>query len=235
DAQRFVALGAPPARVAVLGNLKFDQTVPDAQLESGRALRERLGAQRPVWVAASTHEGEEEIVLAAHRELLRTHAAALLILVPRHPQRFDAVARLVQKAGLACERRSALGAIPDSPSPISVLLGDSMGEMFMYFAACDVAFVGGSLVPVGGHNVLEPALLGKPVLFGPHMHNFVAARELLMAADAAVEIGAASLADALAALLADPQRRARMGAAGHAAVAANRGARERLLALIEAS
>ncbi|MEW6166999.1 MAG: lipid IV(A) 3-deoxy-D-manno-octulosonic acid transferase [Pseudomonadota bacterium] len=235
DAQRFRALGAPDERVSVMGNIKLDQTAPQDQLERGQALRERLGGQRPAWVAASTHEGEEEIALAAHRELLRAQPGALLILVPRHPQRFDAVARQIEKAGLAYVRRSALETIPDSRFPIPVLLGDSMGEMFMYFAACDVAFVGGSLVPIGGHNVLEPALLGKPVLFGPHMHNFVAARELLMAVDAAVEIRAASLADALAALLADPQRRARMGGAGHAAVAANRGARERLLALIERS
>lgn len=231
DAERFRALGAPAQRVSAIGNLKFDQSAPEAQLEAGRALRERLGVTRPVWIAASTHEGEEEIVLAAHRELRRTLADALLILVPRHPQRFDAVARMVERSGLSCRRRSALEA--DDVPLASVLLGDSMGEMFMYFAAADVAFVGGSLVAVGGHNVLEPALLGKPVLFGPHMHNFVAARELLLGADAAVEVSERSLADSLAVLLADAQRRERMGEAGYAAVAANRGARERLLALIE--
>lgn len=230
DAGRFRALGAPVQRVSAIGNLKFDQSVPEAQLEAGRALRERLGERRPVWIAASTHEGEEEIVLAAHCELRRTLPDALLVLVPRHPQRFDGVARLVERSGLSCRRRSRLDAEDASSAP--VLLGDSMGEMFMYFAAADVAFVGGSLVPVGGHNVLEPALLGKPVLFGPHMHNFVAARELLLGAGAAVEVGERLLADSLAALLGDAQRRERMGEAGYAAVAANRGARERLLALI---
>lgn len=231
DAERFRMLGAPTQRVSAIGNLKFDQSAPEAQLEAGRALRERLGASRPVWIAASTHEGEEEIVLAAHRELRRTLPEALLLLVPRHPQRFDGVARLVERSGLSGRRRSTLET--EDVASAAVLLGDSMGEMFMYFAAADVAFVGGSLVPVGGHNVLEPALLGKPVLFGPHMHNFVAARELLLGADAAVEVSERSLADSLAVLLTDAQRRQRMGEAGYAAVAANRGARERLLVLIE--
>lgn len=231
DAARFRALGAPAQRVSAIGNLKFDQSVPEAQLEAGRALRERLGGSRAVWIAASTHEGEEENVLAAHRELRRALPDALLVLVPRHPQRFDAVARLIDRSGLSCRRRTALDA--EDTLSAAVLLGDSMGEMFMYFAAADVAFVGGSLVPVGGHNVLEPALLGKPVVFGPYMHNFVAARELLLGADAAVEISERSLADSLAVLLGDARRRERMGEAGYAAVAANRGARERLLALIE--
>ncbi len=235
DAERFRALGAPPQRVSVMGNLKFDQTVPDAQLDAGRALRAQLGPQRPVWIAASTHDGEEEAVLAAHRALRRQLPEAVLILVPRHPQRFDAVERLIGNAGFDGARRSALARHGANETLLraGVLLGDSMGEMFMYFAAADVAFVGGSLVPVGGHNVLEPALLGKPVLFGPHMHNFIAARELLLAAGAAVEAQAQDLASALGALMTDPGRCQRMGEAGYAAVAANRGARERLLALLE--
>lgn len=230
DADRFRALGASPARVRTVGNIKFDQTAPPAQIEAGTALREALGAQRPVWIAASTHDGEEAIALAAHRELLKAHADALLILVPRHPQRFDAVVRLIERSGMDYLRRSA-GAPAALPCP--VFLGDSMGEMFMYFAAADIAFVGGSLVPVGGHNVLEPALLGKPVLFGPHMHNFVAARELLIDADAGVEVAADTLATVLGQLFENASRRAAMGRAGQAAVAANRGARDRLLALLD--
>jgi 3-deoxy-D-manno-octulosonic-acid transferase len=151
------------------------------------------------------------------------------MLVPRHPQRFDEVARLIGRSGLRAARRSA-GA-PDAQT--QVLLGDSMGEMYAYFAAADVAFVGGSLAPVGGHNVLEPAALGLPVLFGPHMHNFVAARELLLQHEAAEEIATAGLAPALLRLLDDPVRRDRMGAAGRAAVEANRGALQRVLALLE--
>ncbi|MFA5938969.1 MAG: lipid IV(A) 3-deoxy-D-manno-octulosonic acid transferase [Sinimarinibacterium sp.] len=234
DAQRFRDLGAPAARVSTMGNIKFDQAVPDAQIAAGRTLREGLGAQRAVWVAASTHEGEEEAVLAAHRQLLASRPDALLILVPRHPQRFDAVARLIEKSGVSHARRSQLTTTADAGATVSVLLGDSMGEMFMYFAAADVAFVGGSLVPVGGHNVLEPAQLAKPVLFGPHMHNFIAARDLLLEAGGGQQTDADGLAAAVSALLADGERREAMGRAGQAAVAANRGARDRLLALIEA-
>lgn len=233
DAQRFRELGAPAARVSTMGNIKFDQAVPEAQVAAGRALRERLGARRPVWIAASTHEGEEEAVLAAQRALQKSQPAALLILVPRHPQRFDAVARLIERSGLACVRRSQLETTLVSGTA-SILLGDSMGEMFMYFAAADVAFVGGSLVPVGGHNVLEPAQLAKPVLFGPHMHNFVAARDLLLEAGGGQQTEADGLAAVLSSLLVDGEKRAAMGNAALTAVAANRGARERLLALIDA-
>jgi 3-deoxy-D-manno-octulosonic-acid transferase len=233
DAARFRALGAPPERVAVMGNIKFDQPLPDAQIALGRRLRARLGA-RPVWVAASTHEGEDELVLAAHRALLTALPDAALLLVPRHPQRFDAVARLVEKARFSVQRRSALGALDGAGATIDaqVLLGDSMGEMFAYFAAADVAFVGGSLVAVGGHNVLEPAALGLPVLFGPQMHNFVAARDLLLDAHGGIEVSAASLPDTLQVLLVDAARRRAIGDAGRAVVAANRGALQKLLAVI---
>lgn len=235
DADRFRALGAPVAQVRAIGNLKFDQTVPETQLAQGRQLRHCLGSA-PVWIAASTHEGEDEAALQAHREVRKTLPNAVLILVPRHPQRFDAVATQVERHALSLCRRSRLdlaAATPLQPPP-AVLLGDSMGEMFSYFAASDVAFVGGSLVPVGGHNVLEAAALGLPVLFGPHMHNFVAARDLLLEAGAAVEVDAASLADQLLALLAAPERRSRMGQAGQAAVEANRGTLDRLLASLDA-
>lgn len=239
DAERFAALGAPG--VSVAGNLKFDLALPEAQLARGQRIRAALGATRPVWIAASTHEGEEEIALAAQLQLLRTLPTALLILVPRHPQRFDAVARLAERAGLRLLRRSALdfpadGATPAPGEPPQVLLGDSMGEMLAYLEASDLAFVGGSFVPVGGHNVLEPAALGKPVLFGPQMHNFLPARELLLGCEAAQELAEPSaLAEAVLALLADPARRRTMGAAGAAAVAANRGALQRLLDLVAAA
>ncbi|HZP13222.1 MAG TPA: lipid IV(A) 3-deoxy-D-manno-octulosonic acid transferase [Nevskiaceae bacterium] len=229
DADRFRALGAP--RVTVMGNIKFDMTVPEDKVRAGRELRERLGASRPVWIAASTHEGEEERALAAHAQVLEKMTDAMLILVPRHPQRFDAAAKAIEKAGMRFVRRSA-STIP-APAP-SVFLGDSMGEMFMYFAAADVAFVGGSLVGVGGHNVLEPAALGVPVLFGPHMFNFLPARELLLQSKAGIEIAdSRALADALLELFAAPKRAQGMGRAGRAAVEANRGALDRLLQIID--
>lgn len=235
DAERFSALGAP--RVSVAGNLKFDLAIPEAQLVRGQRIRAALGAAGPVWIAASTHEGEDEIALAAHAAVLKALPEALLILVPRHPQRFDAVARLVERSGLRLLRRSALDFPEGRPAPNSrsqVLLGDSMGEMLAYLEASDLAFVGGSFVPVGGHNVLEPAALGRPVLFGPHMHNFLPARELLLGRGAALELSDASeLGEAVQRMLSSPAERARMGEAGRAAVAANRGALQRLLALIE--
>ncbi len=228
DAARFIALGAP--RVSVMGNIKFDLQLPLQQIDAGHSLREDIGATRPVWVAASTHEGEETIVLRAHAALLRTRPDALLILVPRHPQRFDAAARTIEQQGLRHVRRSQ-----NSPAAqASVLLGDSMGELLAYYAAADVAFVGGSLVDVGGHNVLEPAAIGLPVLFGPQMHNFVAARELLLGAGAALEVtDTGTLAARVAELLGDAALRTRMGDAGRATVAANRGALQRLLQLMD--
>lgn len=229
DAERFAALGAP--RVRNLGNLKFDIDPPETQVNAGHALRERLGRERRVWIAASTHEGEESAALSAHLSIRQTMPDALLLLVPRHPQRFDEVARRIEKTGMRFERRSAL----IDPATCAVLLGDSLGEMWMYLAASDLAFVGGSLVPVGGHNVLEPAALSLPVMFGPHMHNFLPARELLLEAGAARELsGADELAAAVTALLSDTALRTHMGEAGSAAVLANRGALERLLKLLGA-
>lgn len=227
DAERFRALGA--REVSVMGNIKFDLAIAPAQVEAGRALRTAIGP-RPVWIAASTHAGEEAAALTAHAAVRARHADALLILVPRHPQRFEETAALIERAGFAQARRTR----PQGLDHAAVLLGDSMGELLAYYAAADVGFVGGSLVPVGGHNVLEPAALGLPVLFGPQMHNFLPARELLLGGDAALEIAdAGALGQAVAALLADAPRRERMGAAGRAAVAANRGALDRLLALLD--
>lgn len=226
DAARFSALGA--RRVRVMGNIKFDLAVPDAQLAAGSELRRRIGT-RAVWIAASTHEGEEDAALAAHVELRRHQPDALLILVPRHPQRFDAAARSIERAGLSYVRRSGNA----DPAAAAVLLGDSMGEIFLYYAAADATFVGGSLVGVGGHNVLEPAAIGLPVVFGPQMHNFLAARDLLIGCGAAIQVEtAAALAPTIQRLLGDTALRTRMGEAGRAAIAANRGALQRLLQFI---
>jgi 3-deoxy-D-manno-octulosonic-acid transferase len=239
DAARFRALGAAKARVRVIGNLKFDLALPLERIDEGRSLRARFG-ERPVWIAASTHDGEEAAALDAHAAILELQPEALLVLVPRHPQRFDGIWSAIEDAGLAGERRSRLAALDRSGhapalDAVQVFLGDSMGEMFLYLAMADVAFVGGSLADIGGHNVLEPAALGLPVLFGPHMDNFVAARELLLEKHAAIEVAdAARLAEELAVLLADTERCAAMGVAGAHAVAGNRGALKRLLAILDA-
>lgn len=230
DAAHFEALGA--RRVEIMGNLKFDIEPPADQVQAGQRLRMLLGADRPVWVAASTHEGEEAAALTAHARVREWLPNALLILVPRHPQRFDEVARLLQRRNFAHLRRSGLDlhAGPASPDAGSVLLGDSLGEMWMYLAAADVAFVGGSLGSSGGHNILEPAVLERPVMFGPSMHNFAQARELLLSTGAAREITQIdSLPRLLIDWLRDPVLRTRMGKAGRRAVAMNRGALARLL------
>ena len=179
DAERFVALGAASSQVEALGNLKFDLERSPKVVAAGQAWRDWLGRVRPVWIAASTHPGEEEQVLAAHRLLLEAQPQALLVLVPRHPERADAVAAAVAAAGLQVLRRGQLAPAPDLPAAgiappgtASVLLVDTLGELMNFYAACDIAYVGGSLVPNGGHNPLEPLVLGLPVLSGPQVFNF---------------------------------------------------------------
>ena len=230
DAGRFEALGAPRARIHVSGNLKFDLPMPAAMQAQGLALRARLGPARPVWIAASTHAGEEEQVLAAHARLRAQLPDALLLLVPRRPERFDEVHALCVAQGFEVERRSA-GLT--APSAAAVFLGDTMGELPAFYAAADVAFVGGSLVPHGGHNLLEPALLAVPVLSGPHVHNFIEISRLLAAAAGLRTVASvAELANTLQALLADPQARAQQAARAGAVIEAHRGATDRTLAAL---
>jgi 3-deoxy-D-manno-octulosonic-acid transferase len=250
DAQRFVALGVPPARVSVVGNIKFDRALPPGLPERGAQLRAHYGAGRPVWVAGSTHAGEEPIVLAAHRQLLGQQPRALLILAPRHPQRFAAAAASISAQGFRYLRRSADAAGDDAPrgdalpgdaprgnasdGDYQVLLLDTLGELADFYAAADVAFVGGSLVPIGGHNLLEPAALGLPVLSGPAQFNAPQIAEALGAQGALTLVhDADELAAALARLLSDREARAVQGAAGRAVIEANRGALARLLRLVE--
>ncbi|MEA3218940.1 MAG: 3-deoxy-D-manno-octulosonic acid transferase [Immundisolibacter sp.] len=230
DGERLLALGLPPRRLTVTGNLKFDAAAPNPA--AGLALRQRLGEGRPVWLAASTHAGEEQAALAAHRRLRAQHPEAVLILAPRHPQRFAEVARLCREQGWATALRSA-----DDGHPCAVYLADSLGELPSLMAAADIVFVGGSLgtspTARGGHNLIEPAQLGKPSLFGPHMNNFAELRELVLAAAAGQQVANdAALAAQIMALLADPARRAAMGQAAQALVAQHRGATARTLALI---
>jgi len=226
DAARLEKLGARAARVT--GNLKFDIEPSHAQLERGAAWKAGWGA-RPVLLAASTREGEEAALL---RAFAAAPADVLLVLVPRHPQRFDAVAALIASEGLPYQRRSEINGADLSPQT-RVLLGDSLGELFAYYAACDVAFVGGSLMPLGGQNLIEAASVGRPVLVGPHTFNFEEATRLAVEAGAAVRVSDADacLASALG-LLNDAPARARMAAAGLAFAARHRGAALRVTALI---
>jgi 3-deoxy-D-manno-octulosonic-acid transferase len=231
DADRFIALGADPARTRVVGNLKFDMRLGEAVAENGRELRRRYLGARPVWTAGSTHEGEEEMVLGAHAALERAVRGALLVLVPRHPQRFEGVAALLERRGLVFDRRGRSETVrPEA----QVLLLDTMGELTAFYAASDVAFVGGSLVPVGGHNLLEPAALGVPVITGTHTQNGPEIARLLIEAGGALEVAdAVALAAAAGRLLADPALRERMGESARSFVEAHRGSLARLLALIE--
>ncbi len=229
EAERFRSLGARPECVEVTGSIKFDLTIDPALLTRAAALRQQWQAtQRPVWIAASTHAGEDEIVLAAHRELLTHNPDALLILVPRHPERFNAVFELSQRQGFSARRRSTDEALLTSDQ---VLLGDTMGELLFLYALADIAFVGGSLVANGGHNLLEPAALGKPVLSGPHLFNFLEIAAQLRAAGALSEVADANgLAERVAQLWREPETALAMRDAGLAVMQANQGALARLLA-----
>lgn len=226
DAARLQKLGADSTYVT--GNLKFDIAPPVAQLERGAAWRQRWG-QRPVLLAASTREDEEVPLLRAFADTAPPEV--LLVLVPRHPQRFDAVAGLIEAAGLAYQRRSTLDG--ELKPQTRVLLGDSLGELFAYYAACDVAFVGGSLMPLGGQNLIEAASVGRPVLVGPHTFNFEEATRLAIEAGAAVRVNdAGDLLENALKLLNDAPARVRMGEAGLAFAARHRGAAARVAALI---
>lgn len=230
DAERFLALGASPARTCVMGNIKFD-VEPDPDVpDKGKAVRAELFGTRPVWIAASTHEGEEELVLDAHGALQRRHPDLLLVLVPRHPERFASVRELVEDRGFSVVSRTE----GQSAGDAAVFLGDTMGEVPMFFVASDVAFVAGSLVPIGGHNLLEPASLGVPVVTGPHNFN---AQDI---ADLFIELGACrqvadpdELVEVVDELLSNPDEATRLGRTGQQVLEQNRGALERLLVLLE--
>ena len=222
DAGRFLALGVPPARVQVTGNVKFDQSMPDEARTRGRDWRARHAAGRPVWVAGSTREGEEAVVLEAHQVVRARHPDALLVLAPRHPQRFAGVRAMLDGSGVAHAVRSAGG----EPGPAdSVYLLDTLGELQAFYAAADLAFVGGSLVPVGGHSLLEPASLGLPLASGPHVQNAPEVAALLAGVGALEPVAdGPALGDAVARCFDDPENARARGERGRESVAANRGA-----------
>lgn len=230
DAGRFIQLGFPAERMQVTGSIKYDLQLPEGLSQWAADLRGSWG-QRPVWIAASTHEGEDEPLLQAHRALLQQQPDALLILVPRHPQRFETVAGLIAAAGFSFSRRSLQQPVT---AQTQVYLGDTLGELLLLYAASDLAFVAGSLAPIGGHNLLEPAAVGVPVITGPHLQNFAEVAELLREAEALQEVASAeALPELLIKLWQDAPLRQQLAAAGRAVVAANRGALQKQRQLIE--
>jgi 3-deoxy-D-manno-octulosonic-acid transferase len=223
DAGRIRALGAP--NVQVTGSIKFDVAPPVEALEKGAWLRERFKG-RPLLLCASTRDGEEALILDAYQRMASRPPGMLLAIVPRHPQRFGEVAQLVQSRRLSLQRRSELAEGDEVTA--DVLLGDSMGEMFAYYAACDCAFVGGSLLPLGGQNLIEPAAVGKPVIVGEHTFNFLQATDEAVHMGAALRVhDAAELLEQAARLLTEPESRERMGERALAFAGHHRGATAR--------
>lgn len=233
DAERLVRLGANRHRLSIAGNTKYDMQVPEGLDLEGARLRESWGAGRPVWIAASTHAGEEIAVIEAHARVLRRFPDALLLWSPRHPERFRNVVQLCRQFGFETATRAEDGT---GRPGIQCFVGDTLGELLLFYAASDVAFVAGSLQPVGGHNVLEPAALGKPVLVGPEMFNFEEITATLEAADAIVRVrDAASLGDAVTRLFAHPEAARAIGGRALRVFLSERGAVDRVMAIIDAA
>jgi len=231
DTERFKRLGAAPERTWVTGNIKFDIELPNDLLQRGDKFRRDNFAGRPVWVAASTHEREEEQVLYAHEIVRRQFPDALLVLVPRHPERFAAVRNLLHREGLNFVART--DGVPCTTGA-EVYLGDTMGDVPLFYAAADVAFVGGSLVPVGGHNLLEPAAVGLPVITGPHLFHTQDIADKFEKVGASIAVDdAGQLGAAVADLLADEAKAADIGGRGREIVQQNKGALDRLLKLLQ--
>lgn len=231
DAERFRSLGARPERTRVTGNIKFDIEIDPELAERGRGFRADTFGERPVWIAASTHHREEEMVLEAHRQVRAAFPHALLLLVPRHPERFDVVRQLLERQEIDYVSRTGAAAVPPSAA---VFLGDTMGEVPLFYSASDVAFVGGTLVPIGGHNLLEPAALGLPVVAGPHLFNTQEIANLFNRVGALTLVrDEHELARSVTELLGNADAARRLGEAGRQLVLDNRGALERLLELVE--
>ncbi len=231
DAERFLSLGASPDRTRITGNIKFDIEIPTELAERGRELRAELFDDRPVWIAASTHEGEDRQVLSAQRQLAQRHPDLLLVLVPRHPHRFTAVRHLIENEHFNLVSRTD-GRACDAAT--DVFLVDTMGEVPLFYAASDIAFVGGSLVPVGGHNLLEPAAVSLPIISGPHVFNAQEIADLFLRLGACrIVADADELAGVIHELLTNPERAHQLGSNGREVLRSNRGALQRLLEMLE--
>lgn len=235
DAERIRAMGAPEDLIEVTRNLKFDMQLPNPGPDAGRDLRAdfRLPADTEIWVAGSTHAGEEEVIVDVYKRLLAERRRLVLILVPRHPERCRILTTMLISRGFAVTLRSQVEERSDLLKPGEILLGDTLGEMLKFYAAADLIFLGGSLVPVGGHNVLEASLLRKPVVFGPYMHNFREISRLLLEAGGGAQVADADdLHATLGRLLADSGLRRRMGEGGYALLQNNAGATEQTVGAI---
>lgn len=231
DRQRLIDLGASSKQTHTVGNLKYDIKLATGIKEQAKAMREMWNKERPVLIAASTHEGEEQIILDAARYIRSKLPNLLLIIVPRHPERFDRVTALSQRSGCNTIRRSEHR---PCNSDVEVFIVDTMGELPLFYACSDVSFVGGSLVPVGGHNLLEPAALGSSIMTGPHYFNFNEITELFISEKASVVINdTESLANQALSLLIDSQERQRMTQAAHSIIVKSQGASSRLINLIK--
>lgn len=231
DMKRLLALGADQRKITITGNLKFDIKVPTDLSEPSKALRNQLGNNRFIWIAASTHEGEEKLILKAHRSICQDKNEALLILVPRHPQRFNAVRNLCEENFKTISRSHTNENIT---AETQVYLADTMGEMMLLYSVADIAFIGGSLVAIGGHNSIEAAALAKPIITGPHLTNFTKVSELFLKAEAQIIIhDERSLADTVLDLINDADKRHHMGQQALQVVNKNRGALEKQLAIVK--
>jgi len=234
DAERFIRLGIAREKVSVTGSIKFDIDINEQINQNGQALRRQLGTQRPIWIAASTHFGEDEQILAAHKEILDQHSDALLILVPRHPERFNAIFEMAQKQFVTVRRTESDDKIIDAS--VQVYLGDTMGEMLTLMSAADVCFMGGSLLgdKVGGHNILEPAALAKPILTGPSYFNFKDITDALIEVKAVTVCHSSSqLATAISDLFTQPEIGKECGNIALNLVNKNKGALEKTLTAIK--
>ncbi len=231
DGQRFIELGLKRSQLVITGSLKFDISVTPELAARAITLRHQWAPHRPVWIATSTHEGEETLILDAHRQLLSCHPDLLLILVPRHPERFDKAQELTQKAGFSYTRRST-GHVPQTHT--QVVIGDTMGELMLLYGIADIAFIGGSLVEKGGHNPLEAAAHAIPVVMGPHTFNFKNICAKLEQANGLIIVtDTPSLVDKVSLLLADKESRLSYGRHAAEVLRENQGALQRLLHLLE--
>lgn len=231
DGERFIELGLPPASLRITGTVKFDLAVDDQVLAKATQLRRLWGEQRPVFIAASTHEGEDEQVLEAFKMIRKELTDSLLVIVPRHPERFQPVADLVAGQGWALARHSEGGNID---SDIAVVVGDTMGELLVLLGASDVAFIGGSLEPVGGHNMLEALAVGTPAITGPHVFNFAMVAQMLTELEVLETVTTPlGLGGAVLRLLTNTEQRQILAAKGKQVVDENRGAIDRLLTIVE--
>lgn len=231
DAERFISFGAESEKVFVTGNLKFDINVPPSIKEQAQSLKRYFSVNRPIWIAASTHDGEDEIILNAHVNIMKEYADAILIIAPRHPERSDKIETLCKKLGLNFVKRSDQKTFT---SDHAVYLLDTLGELLLHYAASQVAFVGGSLVTTGGQNMMEPASLGLPVITGPHTYNFTEITELLAAQDVLIRVSdEQQLTQKVCMLLADANERHHRGEIGREVVESNKGNKLRLMKIIK--